>query len=81
MTQLASDDFNRADAPNLGANWDSPNLVITSGEAAVSPLLASNAYTAVAAPNDGYAEVVGGSVLETLDGQWRRSHVPRHQHG
>src|SRR5689334_5826 len=72
MTQLASDDFNRANG-GLGANWTT-----TTGENA--PEINSNAcranpgaagtygarYTATSAPDDQYAEVVLGSNISSV---------------
>lgn len=69
MTQLAADDFDRADG-GLGANWatttDSTALAIVSNEAVGnSAAVFGGRYTATAAPNDGYAEIVVGSVVCT----------------
>lgn len=69
MTQLAADDFDRADG-GLGANWAGvPNesaLAIISNECyGGSAAVFGGRYTATAAPNDGYAEIVVGSVVCT----------------
>jgi len=64
VTQLASDDFNRANASDLGANWAGTDFDITSNEAQVNPALSSNLYSAVTCPDDGYVEIEIG-VLET----------------
>ena len=69
MTQLASDDFDRADG-GLGANWTTTTgesaLAIVSNEVrGGSAAIFGGRYTAAAAPNDGYAEIVVGSVVCT----------------
>ena len=67
MTQLAADDFNRADG-GLGANWTTTTgnsaPVIATNEATSSGAGTFSArYTATGAPNDQYAEVTVGTVV------------------
>lgn len=69
MTTLASDNFNRADSGNLGANWTDivANFSISTNEAKPSSASAPSAkYTGVALPTtDQWAECTMGSVVET----------------
>lgn len=70
MTQFASDNFTRADNASLGVNWTvntsfSGTFWAISSNNALAAGLAVSTYTAVAAPNDGYAEITIGSLLET----------------
>lgn len=70
MTQLASDDFDRADG-GLGANWatttDYTAILIASNEAeAQASAVCGGRYTATSAPDDGYSEIVVGSVVCTV---------------
>lgn len=72
MTVLATDNFVRADAGTLGANWIAglggvgTGWAIASNQAlaATTSPICMGCYSAVAAPNDGYAEVTVGTLLE-----------------
>jgi hypothetical protein len=72
MTQLASDNFTRANAANLGANWTDPAVefsIVSNNAVAVLGGAALVLYNAVAAPNDGYAEVTLGSAVDATTDQ------------
>lgn len=79
MTQLASDNFTRANG-GLGANWTVNSSIGISGPLTISSNNAvsgssganMDVYTAVAAPNDGYAEITLGSAVDptTDSGVW-----------
>jgi hypothetical protein len=63
MTALALDDFNRADAANLGANWtvvtsESATAIVSNKASAHDPQTAdcSDYYNAVTWPNDQYSQ-------------------------
>src|SRR5436305_905693 len=61
MVQLASDNFNRANAANLGANWTVPTgrqpLSISSNVAVGNASGGNEVYTAITWPNDQYSEI------------------------
>jgi hypothetical protein len=68
MTELASDDFDRADNASLGGNW-SPNItgrqfliVSNAAKPTATAQDVAESYTAVSFPNDQYSEVVLGAV-------------------
>lgn len=69
MSVLATDNFNRANAANLGANWTviTNAFAIASNEAQAASGAAphENYYNAVTWPNDQYSQVVVGTVVET----------------
>lgn len=72
MTVLATDNFNRANAANLGANWSIPTadanaIPISGNEAANGTFPGVEYYSAVAWPNDQYAQVVHKTVSTTTD--------------
>lgn len=62
MTILATDDFNRADAANLGANWTNKRngFGIFTNQADISVAADDNIsyYSAISWPNDGYTQAV-----------------------
>jgi hypothetical protein len=72
MTILATDDFNRADAGTLGANWTDiageTGWSIVSNEAKVNAtgsVSMASRYTAASFPNDQWCQVAIGSTVET----------------
>jgi hypothetical protein len=68
MTTLATDNFNRANAGNLGANWTDidAGLEIISNEAQKSSgTEGSSRYTAVSFPDDQWAQVTVGSAVDS----------------
>lgn len=71
MTQLASDDFNRANG-GLGANWTTTTSesvpVILSNEASADTSTGTygSRYTGITWPNDQYAEAIIGSIVENV---------------
>lgn len=72
MSTLATDNFNRANSPNLGANWTIPTadanaLPITSNEVTQGTFPAVEYYSAISWPNDQYAQLVMKSVSTTSD--------------
>jgi hypothetical protein len=76
MTILATDDFNRADAGTLGANWTDlageTGWSIVSSEAKVTSagsVTMASRWTAVSFPNNQWAQVAVGSTLETTSDQ------------
>lgn len=71
MTALATDNFNRADAANLGANWTvgpggAQTLGVTSNQCAVKASGADsrNYYSGIAWPNDQYSQA---AALQAVD--------------
>lgn len=74
MTQLASDNFVRADSAGLGANWTTQsdgNSFDVSGNKAVPHSLDSDCgdiYTGAAFPNDQYSEITIGALTSSTGG-------------
>jgi hypothetical protein len=70
MTELVADSFNRANAADLGANWAVQSggsaITISGNQATSTASPAVEYYSATAAPDDGYAEIVVGTAVETV---------------
>lgn len=66
MTALATDNFNRANAANLGANWTSnvADITIASNKATVTADPAGEYNNTVTWPNDQYSQ----TIISTLPG-------------
>lgn len=72
MTTLATDDFNRGNAANLGANWTAidTTFAVNANQAEASGLVVfSDRYTGVTFPNDQWAQCTLKATVETQSDQ------------
>lgn len=70
MTTLATDDFNRANAANLGANWtifDAALPIVSNQVTRPGVGAASELYNAVTPPADQWAQIVIKALCDTSD--------------